>query len=383
MRVLVTLVAVLLLAVGGCGRVGGDQQSVAAPVGTWRSLPAPPLPARADSLGIFTGREVVFLGGDRHPCAPWVSCDAAVENLAGPGHVGMTRDAVAYDLRTGRWRRLARVPAFVDAGCEAAYAAGRIFLGTARGWFAYDLRHDTWAHFPGRWRPGYGLSAVGDRIYGQSRDGSAAIAYDARTHRWRTYPRDPIRPRLGGMTVTGTPSGPVLGGYDSTRPVDVHHGSPALVDVWDGHGWRRIGQTGQLERGWVWTGRRLADPTIGDQDHGDEYAWDQSYPYGGTLDLDSGDWRPLPAALQKAPRGWDVTSQGWPAASGGSGWFVTEGRVYDDATGRAWPLPRPSGAPEVDSSAVWADGKLVVSGGASFTGQRLTRLDDRAWIYTP
>jgi len=255
---------------------------------------------------------------------------------------------------------------------------------TSRGWFSYSVRQNTWSPFHARWANGYVLSTAGDVIYGQTRTGARAIAYDARTSRWTTYPADPIRPRLGGVTVSATPSGPVLGGFDTSKPYDIHQGSPAIVDVWDGHAWRRLPQTGQMERGWVWTGRRLVDPTIGYQDRGDEYRWPKAYPYGGILDPASGAWTPLPETLEGQGRGgWNVVAEGWPASVGGGDWFVVDGRVYDDGTGRAWLLPRPQGAPASYAEAVWAGGRLIAFGGADYSGQRLTGVTNRAWLYTP
>ncbi len=376
------LLLVVAFTASGCFVHGSHDAVRPEPVGRWRALPPPPLPATARALGLSTGREVVYLGGDRRPCPPRVSCDAAELDPQGPGRSGMTRQAAAYDVRTGTWRRLAPAPAYVDADTEAAYAAGRIIVDTAGGWFVYDLGHDTWTAFRSRWARNYGLSPVGDVIFGESRDLSRVVAYDARARRWTTYPRDTLRPRLGEATVSGTPSGPVLAGYDKSRPYDIHRGSPAIADVWDHGRWRRLPPSGQMERGWTWTGKRLVDPTRGFQDRGDEYTWPRAYPFGGILDPGAGRWQPLPTVLERAPQGWVTTSSGWPGPPNGSGWFATDGRVYDDRTGDAWPLPRPAGAPEVYASAVWVDGRLVAFGGASYSGQHLT-LGSGAWIYTP
>lgn len=375
-----------VIAIGIAGSLVGHDDRADVPsgqVGHWRELPAPPLSPRALALGVSTGREIIYLGGERRPCAPVVSCDLAMTPSQAARYYGFLRDGAAYDLASGTWRRIASAPGFVESGDEAAFAAGQLFVDTSRGWFAYDVRGDTWSPFHARWREGYGVSPVGDRIAGQTGSGRA-IVYDARHAAWKVYPADHLRPRLGGLEVSGTPSGPVLGGYDTSRPYDIHQGSPALVDVWNGHAWHRLPQTGQMERGFVWTGRRLVDPAVGAQDRGDEYTWPRAYPYGGTLDPTTGSWQALPATLEQLPAGgWDVTTSGYPAASGGEGWFVVDGRVYDDNTGRAWLLPRPTGAPADYTSAVWSGGTLVAFGGAAYSGQRLIGTTNRAWIYTP
>ncbi|HEX4472792.1 MAG TPA: hypothetical protein VH085_12550, partial [Nocardioides sp.] len=97
----------------------------------------------------------------------------------------------------------------------------------------------------------------------------------------------------------------------------------------------------------------------------------------------SGAWSPLPDLLEHSRAGWQVVSQGWPGSVGGGDWFVVDGRVYDDETGKAWPLPRPSGAPASYTEAVWADGRLVAFGGADYSGQKLTSVTAHAWLYTP
>src|SRR5689334_16765357 len=64
-------VAVVAVAVGGSlvstGRVSiGPSESI----GHWRELPTPPLSPRADAVSVWTGSEVVVLGGDPEPCPP-------------------------------------------------------------------------------------------------------------------------------------------------------------------------------------------------------------------------------------------------------------------------------------------------------------------------
>lgn len=382
-RRLAAVVVAALVAGGTLLATGRVAVGPAHDTGHWRELPAPPLSPRALALAVSTGREIIYLGGERRPCAPIVSCDAAMTASQAARAYGYLRDGAAYDLASGTWRKITGAPGFLESGSEAAFAAGHLYVDTSRGWFDYDVRTDSWSRFESRWCNGCEVSPVGDRIYGRTGSGRA-IVYDVHHAQWTSYPADRIQPRLGGATVSGTPSGPVLAGYDTSKPYDIHHGSPTLVDVWDGHAWRRLPQTGQLERGFVWTGRRLVDPNVGAQDHGDEYTWDRAYPFGGILDPAVGTWQPLPAALEHQPSGgWDVRTSGYPAAAGGEGWFVVDGYVYNDNTGRAWLLPRPAGALSDYASAVWSGGHLIAFGGAEYAGQRLEKVSDRAWLYTP
>jgi hypothetical protein len=263
----------------------------------------------------------------------------------------------------------------VDQGYPAAYAGGHAFVLTSRGWAAYDVTADTWSKFDPPWDDHDGISALGSAIYGLSR--GQVIAYNASTGQLTHYPADRVKPRMGGVSVTGTPAGPVLAGYDIARP----NSHPAVVDAWDGQGWRRLPPTGQASWVLTWTGRRLVSATPGI--HGPEHPAARR-PWGGIIDPTTGSWSPLPDALTYPDTsGWDVVSDDWNPATHRGSWFVTNGLVYDDSTGRVWPLPRPDGGPDSLASAVWADGQLIVLGGADFEGQMVTGLSNAAWIYIP
>ena len=73
----------------------------------WRTRPS--RPARA-AVAVWTGAEVLFLGGDTEPCPASASCvTPTVTPLA---------DGAALDPSTGTWRRIADAPVgftFADA----------------------------------------------------------------------------------------------------------------------------------------------------------------------------------------------------------------------------------------------------------------------------
>jgi len=137
-------VAVGAVAVGGTllgtGRVSvGPSHSV----GHWRELPTPPLSPRADALSVWTGREVVVVGGDPDPCPPNADCATAPREL---------RDGAAYDPATDAWHRIAPAPVTVGPGDRLLSAAGRVVL---RHWqehgsrlFVYDPAGDEWSEIP-------------------------------------------------------------------------------------------------------------------------------------------------------------------------------------------------------------------------------------------
>ena len=69
---------------------------------TWR--PVGPLPARQGNIAVWTGREVVYWGGDRP---------------------GRPPEGAAYDPKTDRWRRLSRSPLTNRTGAAAVWTRRR------------------------------------------------------------------------------------------------------------------------------------------------------------------------------------------------------------------------------------------------------------------
>lgn len=370
-------------------RAGPSPSSPLRERGTWQPLPPPPVSPRADALAVWTGREALFLGGAARPCPPYISCDAQLTPSGAAKLYGLRYDGAAYDPATHAWRRLAPAPLALDAGTEAAYAGGHLLAVDVHGrTWDYDVANDRWSRFDARWDVRNGLSAAGGRVYGQTRydrPGGHVVAYDPATSTWSRYPADRLRPRLNGFVVATT-NGPALVGVYASRLAYHRLPSTAVVDGWSGQAWRRLPLTGQLDREYTWTGRRLVDPVQGTRYHGGPDAWPHRYPEGGALDLATGVWSPLPASWQAAEVRYGRPTPGWdvevPHGVAGP-WFVVNGSVYDDDTGSAWLLPRPAGAPAYFTSAVWADGRLVALGGASFRDQHETGVSGRAWIYTP
>jgi len=363
--------AVGAVAVGGTllgtGRVSvGPSHSV----GHWRELPTPPLSPRADALSVWTGREVVVVGGDPDPCPPNADCATAPREL---------RDGAAYDPATDAWHRIAPAPVTVGPGDRLLSAAGRVVL---RHWqehgsrlFVYDPAGDEWSEIPTLLAdlP----SAVGQRVYG-FRDGRVTM-YDAERGVWdERIPRDRIQPRLTQRRITATSSGPVVTGVPANVPRDGSVPPVVAADLYDGTTWHRLPTTGQVgNNAWFWTGTRLVDPEPGTLDGGETDSWGRSYPQGGILDPATGSWSPLPSGLTDHGNGWTVN------ASGGR-WVATYGQVYDTGSGRVWELPRPDDTPDLATTAVWTDRALLVFGGVdSAQGYSGDALTNHAWLYTP
>ncbi len=371
-RVAVGVVAAVVAAVAVAGSVvatGLRADEPAGRVGQWHELPTAPLSPRASAIVVWTGREVLVVGGATRVCPP--NADCASDPAAS------LRDGAAYDPATDSWRSVATAPAPVSSEDEWAVADGRLVVRTGgTDWYLYDPADNAWQSVPADVQgQGYWLSGLGPRVYTPTHHGIAYL--DVRSLTWTRLPPDPIRPALSDRTVTATTAGVVATGYDSTQPHDGIKPSLVLADIWDGTSWRRLPPSDQLDSSFSWTGARMVDPVPFSENGGQVNGWGRDIPMGGTLDPATGTWGPLPAALKGDAHGWS------PGGAGGP-WFAVAGQVFNDDTGQVETLPKPDGAPDLDMSADWADGRLVVFGGVDtsqgYSGDALT---NRAWIFTP
>lgn len=374
-RFAVAGVTAAVVAVAVAGVVDGrDGRSVepTAPLGHWREIPAPPLSPRAEAQAVWTGSEVLVIGGGTEVCPPTADCIADV--------IHALRDGAAYDPRTNSWRTIPPAPVPVVPGDRLVVANGIVVLEHTRRlatrWFTYEPDRNRWsriAHAPAN--ATNDATAVGSHVYVST--GRRVAVYDVDRSRWSLLPPDRNNPRLTQRSVTATSAGAVVTGFDATQPNDGIEPSLVLADVWDGTAWRRLPPSDQLEGAFVWTGRRLVDATPFTENGGEVNGWGRDIPQGGTLDPSTGEWGRLPKALTGDPGGWSVS------ASGGA-WFASAGQAYDDDSGRVYDLDRPDGAADYAVAGAWADGRLLVFGGVDtsqgYTGKALT---NRAWIWTP
>jgi hypothetical protein len=360
--------AVVAVAVGG-SLLGTGQVSIGPSNshGEWRELPAAPLSPRAHAESVWTGSEVIVLGGETDPCPPNADCVAPSEQL---------RDGAAYNPRTDSWREIPPAPVPVGSGDRLVVADGVVVLrhweeGGSR-WFTYEPDHNRWSRIDDV-PSGVGdlPSAYGSKVYVPV--GRRVAVYDVTTFRWSLLPPDDEGPPLSHPRVTATPSGPVVTGSLEINGSELSTGVTA--DLYDGTSWRRFPATQIEGHDWAWAGDRMID-----FDSYQHQGMDRVLPgvsLGGMLDPSTGQSSALPESTLDTP------DDGWsPNAIGPGSWAACWGLVYDVAGGEAWTLPRPDGAPDDGVTAAWADGQLLAFGGAGY-GRDGAKVTNHAWLYTP
>jgi hypothetical protein len=102
----------LHLAASGCGGEAGTP----ADTGVWERAPRGPLSPRHGATAIWTGSEVLIVGGDvASPCPAGASCARRREPR---------RDGAAFDPGTGSWRTIAEAPTPIVAGLSEPVVVG-------------------------------------------------------------------------------------------------------------------------------------------------------------------------------------------------------------------------------------------------------------------
>jgi len=345
--------------------------------GGWVEAAPAPLSPRYGSLMVWTGDEVLVMGGHSDaPCPPGADCVLPDDNLD---------DAAAFDPKENRWREIANPPFPVDRGSHAVTVDGVVVIGGRRSWWIYDAATDDWTPVdtPDQVRGGPRAELDG-RVYTVDQNRNISIL-EVSTRSWSTLPQDDLEPALVPEGLFATDAGIVISGvnYEEAAPDE-----PTLTqaDIWDGDAWARLPRTGMI--GWLyyWTGERILGIERGGADGGQTNNWGRYYPAAGALDPATGEWEPLPGLddYDSTPeRSWDVDAADGPLVASG-------GRVYDDRT-RTWSVPGvPDSEVDTELSAVWADGRLVVFGGFDNDARGLggdqdhaEGLSNEAWIWTP
>lgn len=380
------LFRVVLVALGFCGVLGaaacGPEPVVEtwpqSPRTDWWQVPPTPLSPRTAALGLWTGREVLLIGGSDAPaCPPSASCAADPTPLT---------DGAAFDPGAGSWRRIADSPVpLLDAqGVVAGKSA--YFLGTRQELFAYEVGRDAWTRTPVPFDPaaGYGLVAAGERLVAflgsdESRPGKDYL-FDPRSAAWTPLPADPLGAGFDrAMAWTGSEL--VLFDRELVPNPGAEKPAVARAAVLDlaKRSWRRLPDSAMLSTGpWIMAGDQLVNPTLGGADGGEVGNWGRVYPNGGSVAPGSGVWSGLP----NPPAG-DTPSAGARTATDAV-YFGVKGAVLDTTTG-SWQMVSAAPDGNVTGRTIVAAGvRMLVFGGARWDAaeESATLLND-TWIWSP
>ena len=385
MRGLVVAVA-LVAAVAGCGnQKAGEQAAHTGSDGHWTQVAASPLSPRESATAVWTGREVLVLGGDISPCPPNADCVAPTEPP--PRH-----QAAAYDPASDSWRLLADPPVSLGFVQQPAVAGGIVYLLADAGQGAtrllgYDPKNDRWSEpAPAPGDVG-GLVGVGSQLVayqGSHENGVAPDSiYDPDKDTWSALPASPLGSGSGRTMVALDDHRLVLLDLELVPNPNAERPSlyrAAVLDLTD-RSWRRMPDSEVVGVGGLWlpSGGLLVNPATESYDGGEVGNWGRSYPAGGILDPDSGRWSALPATAPPQPQQQHV------GTVAGDGVVVTGNSVLH-VRDQSWAaLPDLPALHDVMSAAtVWAGDRLFVWGGVRFDEAHPGgQLQSAGWTWRP
>lgn len=341
----------------------------------WNRLPRMPLPARWSSLTVWTGEEFLVVGGIRR------------QYVGGPAPFPNRSDGAAVDPATSTWRRIADAPEAISGYNEHVLVGNTLVIVGTGAWLAYDIRDDEWGRLPApparMPQPSLAADPDGARIYAIDKyevesPGTPVLVLDLATQTWSELPRSPHRPVLDDRSLVATPGGLVAVGNDyHPRQAGPRQQEDAHAEIWNGRSWRRFGDSEvQGRTSWHWTGHRIITtyrtPRVG-----------SDYVRAGALDPGSGEWSRLPWLPRYSNRLLDTAR-----ASAEGTLVLSNGYLYDDATGSDLPVMRPSRKLQ-GSAAELGDGRIGAFGGFRIEpGQEYSRVMNvdataEAWLYVP
>lgn len=339
----------------------------------WSPLPTSPLSPRALVTMVWTGSEVIVVGGTSSDCqALQTGCEPSPA-LA---------DGAAYNPATRRWRTIAHAPAGV--GGEGIVIGDSVFVqgGSARGLtlLEYEIARNEWREHPGPPTEPGRLVRYADTVayiaYEDAQAASTDFHFDRNARRWRPLPADPLGPSMTRVAVW-TPHGLVLLVQSERSPF-------VEAAIFADGAWKEPSPTQQLAGwpSWTWTGERLVNPHPGSASSVNGHEG-RAIPHGGTISLPDGAWRPLndpPPRTEAYPRLWKLEALG-------GRWSAIDGQVYDDLQKSWTALPYPDDR-ERDTNqgasptrAVWAKDELIVFGGLVVMPDGLARVTADGWVF--
>ena len=386
--------------------------------GVWRPIPEGPLSPRVLAFSAWTGEELIIAGGyDDDPCL------RSHENWGGGGAgaglqaaaycfaiKSQVTDGAAFNPQTGTWRRIAEPPIPLTRGSASSVVQDGvvyILVGPNPGLFvAYHPAEDRWEELP-KPTTRFGLLVEADDklvlfrydnternpddwLSDPSREIAPDLWFDPDGNQWHVIPPDPLTPSFDRSMVWTGSELVLLGAEAAPQPGSE---APAFLRAaaydFTTRTWRLLTDSNLVIAGghlaWHFAAGRLINATLGSADGGETNPYDRAYPFGGILDLESGEWSELP----DPPGDLYVPGALLRYAAVSPDWYLTGyGWMFNPGTGEWRFLPAPPDNPSIplpieQSAVLFAGPDLVVWGGFLYEEDGYGEMVNTGWMWRP
>lgn len=379
----------------------------------WRPIPEGPLSPRVLAFSVWTGEELIIAGGyDDDPCL------RSHDNWGGGGGSSalcfaiksVVTDGAAFDPQEGTWRKIAEPPIPLNRGSASSVVHNGVVYVLAEldpgAFLAYHPDEDRWEELS-KPTTRFGLLVpAGDKmvlfrydntegnpddwLIDPNREIAPDLWFDPRNKEWHVIPPDPLAPSFDRSMVWTGEELVLLGAEVVSQPGSE---APAFLRAaaydFTTRTWRLLTDSNLViaggHRAWHLDEGRLINPTLGSADGGETNPYDRPYPYGGILDLETGEWSELP----DPPGDLYVPGALIRYSADSPDWYLTGyGWLFNPGTGEWRPLPAPPDNPSipltVEQSVVrFAGPDLVVWGGFLYEEDGYGEMVNTGWMWRP
>ena len=367
-RALVAVASVATLA-AGCGSGGGGAQVSAEATHKWQQLDDWPLSTRNSVVAVWTGEEILAIGGSTFSCPPNASCAVRDDEPR-------FQDGAALDPSTGHWHVIADAPVPV-LSASSAVIDGNVYLlaqtdfAGASAFLRYSIADDAWSQLeqPATRAAYYRLAVAGDSLVAiaSTHEHGAAddLQFDPSDGTWSPLPASPLGDGFDRGAVWVAPH-LYLFDHELVPQPNVERPSvvrAARLDL-EAQTWERLPDSAMLgwdPSWWLVDGDRIIDPALGCADGGDVNRWGRGYPYGGMFDITTRTWSDLPSTGEPCD---PVKPEPVAGALGRTSalYVAPRGRLFDAASDTWRTLPAIPGEDDSNRTIVTAGRAAVVLG---------------------
>jgi hypothetical protein len=317
----------------------------------WELLPPGPLTPRASALGVWTGDEVLVIGGEPEAwCPPNADCNS-------PDFLPLA-DGAAFDPVSDSWRLIADAPFPFSNNASAVVVGDAVYVlvheisrpGAPGGFLRYLVSEDRWERLPSPspeadWYHLVGTSgSVAAFPHSDEAGKKPDVQFDPATGSWHQLPSDPLSPSFDRSMVFV--DGDLYLFAQNLVPNPGSENPPlvraARLDLAAGT-WEVLADS-EILGSWspVAIGSSIVFPNAGSADGGEVNNWGRSYPYGGIYHIDTDSWswfeetpQEIAGVVREADAAYisvkgevlDMTGQSWITIPEFP--FFTEGEIYN------------------------------------------------------